>query len=196
MAGTKGNRRTLYSKMVIKESLIKLLQSKEIHKITVTDLCKEADINRGTFYSYYNNPLDLLKNIENEFFDKIVEYLNEDSENQDKVTSLTKVLEMAKENKDLSKILLNNIGDDRILKRVLYIANQDDINTMRTYINDDNKAYIDYLTRFAVNGSIGIIESWLENDLKESPRTLAEMITKITAKLAELSINPKELNKH
>lgn len=187
MAGTKGNRRTLYSKMVIKESLIKLLKHNEIHKITVTDICKEADINRGTFYSYYDNPFDLLQKIENEFFDEIVKFLNEDSKNQDNITALTKIFEMAKENEDLSRILINDIGNERILKRIFYIANQDNINRMRVNISEKNSDYIDYLTRFAVNGTIGIVESWLQNDLKQSPRELAELIHNILSKFTELS---------
>ena len=53
MAGVSGNRRTLYTKKVIKESLIELLKTREIHQVTVTDICKKADINRGTFYTHY-----------------------------------------------------------------------------------------------------------------------------------------------
>lgn len=52
MPGIKGNRRTLYTKKIIKESLIELLQTNDIHQITVTNICNKADINRGTFYSY------------------------------------------------------------------------------------------------------------------------------------------------
>ncbi|MDZ5016572.1 TetR/AcrR family transcriptional regulator, partial [Clostridium perfringens] len=51
MAGVKGNRRTLYTKKIIKESLIDLLKHKKIHEVTVTDICKKSDINRGTFYT-------------------------------------------------------------------------------------------------------------------------------------------------
>lgn len=51
MPGIKGNRRTLYTKKIIKESLIELLQTNDIHQITVTNICNKADINRGTFYS-------------------------------------------------------------------------------------------------------------------------------------------------
>ena len=74
MAGVKGNRRTKMTQKLLKESLLTLLQDKEIHKITVTDICKKADINRGTFYSYYEDPYALLQCIEDELFDKIVEY--------------------------------------------------------------------------------------------------------------------------
>lgn len=187
MAGIKGNRRTLYTNMVIKKSLIKLLQSKEIHKITVTDICKEADINRGTFYTYYNDPFDLLQKMEDEFFNKLIEHLNNNDQGQDNITALTEVFKMAEENKEFCKILINNLGDDRILKHIFYIANQEHINILRANISDNNKVFIDYLTRFAVNGAVGIIEEWIKNDFKEDPKELAELINNIALKLKELS---------
>ena len=40
MAGVKGNRRIIYTKKIIRDSLIELLQDKDIHQITVTDVYK------------------------------------------------------------------------------------------------------------------------------------------------------------
>ncbi|MDU1414543.1 MAG: TetR/AcrR family transcriptional regulator [Clostridium sp.] len=180
MPGVKGNRRTLYSKMIIKESLIKLLQTKDIHKITVTDICKEADINRGTFYTHYNDPLDLLQNIEDELFNKILEYLSEDTNPESLLTVLTKVFELAKDNKELCKILLFKEGNNRILNRILYIANNDNIIKFQSNSKNVNKTHLDYMIRFTVSGAVGVIEAWLENDLKESPREIAEIINSIT----------------
>lgn len=182
MAGTKGNRRTLYSKMIIKESLIKLLQNNEIHKITVTDICKEADINRGTFYSYYNDPFHLFQCIEDELFDKIIELLSECSEQENKISVLTKIFELAKENKDFCKILLCNLGDSRILNKIIYIANQDDIIKMNSALNT-TKSHFNYLTRFAISGAVGVLQTWVENDLKESPEEVATIVDNITKKI-------------
>ena len=44
------DRRVKYTKMVLRESLIKLLQKKSISRITVKELCEMADINRATFF--------------------------------------------------------------------------------------------------------------------------------------------------
>lgn len=183
MAGVKGNRRTVYSKMVIKESLIKLLQEKDIHNITVTDICKEADINRGTFYNYYSDPFDLLQSIENELFDKIVEYLNKDYLKENRITVLTKVFELAKENEALCKILLLNQSDSKILNRILYLVTCNDLLFMETNIKEIDKNYLNYIMKFIITGCIGIIQSWLENGLKESPIEMAYIIDGLTSKI-------------
>ncbi len=85
MPGIKGNRRTLYTKKIIKESLIELLQTNDIHQITVTNICNKADINRGTFYSYYKDAFDLLQSIEEE---SLIELLQTNDIHQITVTNI------------------------------------------------------------------------------------------------------------
>ena len=51
----KTDRRSLYSQAVIKNALLKLLGEKDHRDITVSDLCRAAEINRGTFYLHYGN---------------------------------------------------------------------------------------------------------------------------------------------
>lgn len=49
----KTDRRTIYTKNAIKDSLLVLMEQKSFDKITVTDLCRSAEINRGTYYLHY-----------------------------------------------------------------------------------------------------------------------------------------------
>ena len=68
MEPKRDDRRTQYSKRVIKESLFELMQEKPINKITVKELCERADVNRSTFYAYYTDIYDLDRKIIKEFF--------------------------------------------------------------------------------------------------------------------------------
>jgi AcrR family transcriptional regulator len=55
------DRRTKYTKKMIKDTLIDLLlEGKDITKVTVSEICEIADINRATFYRYYLDIFDLL----------------------------------------------------------------------------------------------------------------------------------------
>ena len=71
MPGKKQDARVRYTKMVIKSSLMELMQAKPVAKITVTEICERAGINRATFYAHYNDPTDLLQSIERELIDDI-----------------------------------------------------------------------------------------------------------------------------
>ena len=44
----KTDRRTMYTRMVIKDALLELLRETDFAEITVAGLCREAEINRGT----------------------------------------------------------------------------------------------------------------------------------------------------
>lgn len=171
MAGIKGNRRVLYTQKVIRESLLELLKEKDIYKVTVTDICKKADINRGTFYSHYKDAHDLLTSMENEFFDTAYNFVKDYSDD-----ALLKVLYLIKDNKDLCKIIFCLQMDSRILSRIFFIANKIDVESM---LKEEDKIYIDYLIKYSVGGVIAIIQDWLEGDLKEEPEFILDIINRV-----------------
>ena len=50
MESEKMNRKRSYSRMVIRQALLDILKTTPLSKVTVTDICKRADVNRTTFY--------------------------------------------------------------------------------------------------------------------------------------------------
>ena len=68
MEDRRDDRRSRYSKRVIRDALFELMKEKDMSKITVKELCEKADVNRSTFYSYYSDIYDLHRKIIKEFF--------------------------------------------------------------------------------------------------------------------------------
>lgn len=62
------DRRTAYSKKAIRESLLSLMRDKPLNKITVREICERADVNRSTFYAYYEDIYDLHRMILKDYF--------------------------------------------------------------------------------------------------------------------------------
>ncbi len=58
--------RTMQTKALIKSTLLELMQKTAFDKITVTELCKQAGINRGTFYLHYYDLFTVLEELEDE----------------------------------------------------------------------------------------------------------------------------------
>ena len=46
------DKRIRRTKKLLRQALTRLMQQKDFQSITVTDVVREADINRGTFYAY------------------------------------------------------------------------------------------------------------------------------------------------
>lgn len=59
----KSDRRTRYTINVIKDSFIDLIKRTQYSKITVTSLCKAADISRSTFYLHFESINDVLNSV-------------------------------------------------------------------------------------------------------------------------------------
>lgn len=64
-------RSSIRSKTMIKEAMLELMVEKPFDKITITDIVKKADINRGTFYAHYDNTAEVLKSISASVMDEI-----------------------------------------------------------------------------------------------------------------------------
>ena len=65
------NRRVKMTKKMMKDALLELLETKALEKITVTDICEKADVNRSTFYSYYVDISQLLLEIDNDVLNNL-----------------------------------------------------------------------------------------------------------------------------
>ena len=63
-----------FTKKAIMLSLLELLKTKSIDKVTVKDICDECEINRNTFYYYYKDIYDVLNSI---FMQEIEENLRD-----------------------------------------------------------------------------------------------------------------------
>ena len=74
--------------MVIRRAFLELLGRLPVEKITVAEICRKAEINRATFYRYYENQYDLLSSLENEMFEEIKKSAFEYRNDIDKLTEI------------------------------------------------------------------------------------------------------------
>lgn len=177
MEEKKTDRRVKYTLMVIKESFVRLLRQKPISKISIKEICEDADINRATFYAHYLDQYDLLRQIENELIDGINHYLNSydfKGKMDAPVEMLEKILEYIKKNSGLFDLLLNSNGDIQFQQEVTKIIGEQHFSSIA-----EDKEDSEYMFLFFASGSIGIIKKWLKDGMKKPTREMAELILKI-----------------
>ena len=73
MSGIKKSehRNAARSRRLIKQAFGELLNEKDLHKITVTDIVERANISRGTFYAHYLDVYDLNAAIQNNIMETL-----------------------------------------------------------------------------------------------------------------------------
>lgn len=193
MISGKVDRRVKYTKMVLKESFINLLEKKVIAQITVKEICEDADINRATFYSHYTDVYDLLKQIENELLENVNIYLiqlYQRGPTVDETILTEKIFGYIKENAKLCKLLLSERGDLSFQKKIMILVYDKIINEL-TDNNKITREDAEYVYSFAITGCVGIVQKWLDDDMKKSPRFMAEMVLKLTLGLISISKGPR-----
>lgn len=60
MPTRKTDRRTQYTINIVKEAFLELINDHPYSQITVTQVCRQAEITRSTFYLHFNNLTDVL----------------------------------------------------------------------------------------------------------------------------------------
>ena len=65
------DRRVIRTKKAIRSALFKLMESKDISSITISELTALANVNRRTFYTHYSNITDILDETEAEIVEAL-----------------------------------------------------------------------------------------------------------------------------
>ena len=112
----KTDRRVIYTKMVLKESLFGLIREKPVGRISVKEICEKADINRATFYSHFNDVYDMLSKIENELYETIRSSLDKGWRSSSIAELLTGICTDIKQNGAVFQALLSENGDKDFLE--------------------------------------------------------------------------------
>ena len=74
-------RSAIRSRKLINAALADLLQEKPLDKITVTDIVKRAELNRGTFYAHYADVQDVINHLIEQTLSEILSALSVSSRN-------------------------------------------------------------------------------------------------------------------
>ncbi|MCP1146584.1 TetR/AcrR family transcriptional regulator [Lysinibacillus endophyticus] len=176
------NRKT---KKLIQESFLEMLQSKPFESITVGDIAKTANINRGTFYLHYVDKFDLLDKIELQLFEDLGNHIDELQSSYSSIHSFEKGQEQLaatlfstiKMHSPLLKILLSDHGRAGFhLRFKLAILEKVRINLEKNKnYNENLQVPMDYFLAFITSAFLGLIEQWVQNDLDKTPEEMTKL---------------------
>lgn len=187
MTGIKNNRRTQYTRYAIEDALITLLQQQPMEKITVTAICKAADVNRGTFYRYYLDPDDCFETIQNNLYNQMSANTPLFDQQHPEIF-ITALLTTFQENAPLMKALL--LGNHTAMLAAFMRRHQ---RLTDAQINSTEHRDI-YEMDFYTNGVINVCRRWLSLDMPETPAELARIILNIIFQVPKNIPEPREID--
>ena len=182
----KENRRTKITKLLLNESFLQLLSKKPLTRITVKEICEDADLNRSTYYQYFADPYDQMMKLEADTISGMVSYLDTIvngvvSDHNHLYTIIKHIIDYIQSKKKLFQILLSNNGDISLQKDILTVFFFFFLQTDIQMLNDRCELLQEYI--FFSSGSFGLIYYWLMSDEDETTDALAKRITSFVERI-------------
>ncbi len=164
---TPNNKRKKESMERIEKVFIELLQTKALDKISVSDICKHAGLNRTTFYANYTDIYGLADTLRDKLENEMFKLYKEEVEQGFNSNDYLKLFRHIKENQIFYQTYFK-LGYDNNYKIITY-----DTDLAKKHFQ--NK-FIEYHMEFFKAGITRIIKLWLQNGCKETPEDMFEII--------------------
>lgn len=180
------DKRIRRTKKLLRQALTRLMLQKDFQSITVTDVVREADINRGTFYAHYRDAYDLRDKIEAEMiadFRGMIATIRP-SETATLRPVLGRLMDYLEENREIVTALIKVNAPDGFGKKMIVV-----IEECRMELFPYRSIEDAYAARFLATGAIGMIEKWI-TEAQPIPKT--EMINLIARLLVPLVPQPEQ----
>lgn len=185
--------RTRYTKMMIRESFIQLLKEQPVSKITVTKICEMSEINRATFYKYYEDAFDLLQKLEQELLEEILNSLSQ-FEQLSIRESFIQLLEHLKKRGEWFQIIGSSHGDPQFASRILSVCYENASFLIQKFFPHLTGTQKKWLYYFLAHGYGGLLGCWLDNGLQEPTEEIARFAEELLLKVTALPATSPETN--
>ena len=185
-----GKSEVKYQNTAIKmdKAMLKLLETKDFLDISVSEICREANVNRSTFYDHYLNTSDLLKETQKEIMKDFTLYFNSYSiefpdfskNNSEEFLFISPkylipYLEYVKKHKKLFKTYLSNLStfnvDEAYGDLFEYV-----LKPVFIRMGVDNDLIMNYMSKFYLSGITAIVNEWINRDCQDDMLFVVEII--------------------
>lgn len=162
--------RVIKTKKNLEAALLRLLQKKNLEKIQVMHICKEAACSRNTFYAHYYNKYELFNDICVNLVEKICETFSIEYFNQEYVDLYgygTEIIQVAEQYRTELSIILNS-GYSKELKEQLRTKLYEItyISFLKKYNIKEIPQNIDLALLYQIGGVAEFVCNWISKNSK------------------------------
>lgn len=164
------NAKTLKTKRKLLDAFCMLSQVQKVSDITVSQLCREAGINRTTFYRYYNIPVDIIKEAVQDITQQII--YTESSPKASVYEYMLEVCSLCYANRAILSIYVSVDGN---LMQMLYKTILQQAGGFRFLLSPVNN--------FIAGGVASTVMTWMLQGYLQSPEVIASNLTDYITRL-------------
>lgn len=190
------NTRITKTKTALFTSLSQLLSTKEITDITIIELCREAGINKSTFYLHYKDIYECAEDCIRQIISPIIDIIC-----QNGITNTIRelpdiwrrILRLLDENDGIYKTFLNSPSVSPLIHKAMNELTDSLIRHWTVFgLSDDELLNAKISTKFLVNGFFGITELASKNTLPVS--SIEKLAKKLQKSFLDNNLFKEDLN--
>lgn len=180
----KNDLRVVKTKQTIHKALLLLLKDKSLTQIKITELCKAATINRGTFYFHYQSVDDVLQELFEEIMQDLQFSYDEPFKEGLELTvsginlnpNSVKIFDHVKKYEDFYKIVFSQDVSMKyyymLFDEICKLMDENDYVKQGSPLNK-------YLHAYNANAIIGLLIQWYLNNFEDSVDMMNERLVDI-----------------
>lgn len=178
-------KRKTTTKTDLKGALTRLLREKDFEAISVSDIAREAGVNRGTFYLHYVDKFDMMDQLIDEILQNILILLKEGNpkNKEEALPGIVKIFEYLKEDFDfIHAMTLNRFNyTTKLIHDFLHELTKQ-ITPIQETIQSVYPLPADYATEVFIYSNSAIFIHWIQKGAVESPEEIAKIFFRLPYK--------------
>lgn len=181
--------RVVKTKNAIRNALFDLMSEKPISKITISELCVRAKINRKTFYSHYRAPGDVIEELENEVLEEFSTILRRGGDSILNVGAAIRDISATIEQRRDFFGQLTRLNPDLFSKGKIkaMLCRVIAVSLKNAGVPSENEAAVKAAAEFSISGVLALYSAWFDGEFKEDLSFITETATAlITGGLSSL----------
>ena len=167
--------RVRYTRRVLKEALLSLLEKKPVNKITVKEVCELAQLNRATFYAHYSDCFALLESIEDELVEAFGRSL-ELVKSFDVSALIEAIYGIVEAHESACRVLIFGKTGANVLQRMIDLAREQSVAYWRSELR---RATEDDLAMLYTHLSYGLMHVFVEGYGKYSREAVVGFVNRM-----------------
>ncbi|MGN1207614.1 MAG: TetR/AcrR family transcriptional regulator, partial [Eubacteriales bacterium] len=157
---------------------LRLLRKKPLGEITVSELCREAGLNRATFYRHYSVPKDVLTEIEVTLLGEFRHQMKSAEHPADLAQFLEEFCEYLRRHAEEFRFMFHSHSDEDFIALLNTMLSEGIPDPGKRWGNPD-EAERRLLTAFFAGGGYFLIKYWLLEIPTKKPEEIAALLLRI-----------------
>ena len=163
------------TKKAFANSLVQLSKNRQLNKITVKEICENAELSRNAFYFHYEDINALIRDIE----DSVIEDIEGILKDIEKVkfpmsvySTIDGLIDLFEEKKDTVLMLMDKSFSTSFTERISTMFSEFNYKFFREFHGHNSRVSYEFFYIYLSGGLYDVVRYWLDNQDKMSKASL------------------------